>query len=95
MADLPQDCLFSNNPPFTKMGVDYFGPFEVRSGHAKVKRYGALLICSTVQAVNIEVAHSLETDLCINALRHHQAERGQVLIIHSDNGTNFGAEREL
>ncbi len=45
---------------------------------------------------SIEVAHSLDTDSCINAIRRFQARRGQVSIIRFDNGTNFvGAEREL
>lgn len=96
MADLPQDRLLPDKPPFTNTGVDYFGPFEVRRGRAKVKRYGVLFTCLTVRAVHIEVAHSLDTDSCINAIRRFQARRGQVSIIRSDNGTNFvGAEREL
>ncbi|KAL0164586.1 hypothetical protein M9458_040339, partial [Cirrhinus mrigala] len=96
MADLPQDRLLPDKPPFTNTGVDYFGPFEVRRGRAKVKRYGVLFTCLTVRAVHIEVAHSLDTDSCINAIRRFQARRGQVSIIRSDNGTNFvGTEREL
>ncbi|XP_066500465.1 uncharacterized protein [Hoplias malabaricus] len=96
MADLPQDRLLPDKPPFTNTGVDYFGPFEIRRGRAKVKRYGVLFTCLTVRAVHLEVAHSLDTDSCINALRRFQARRGQVSVIRSDNGTNLvGAEREL
>lgn len=96
MADLPQDRLLPDKPPFTNTGVDYFGPFEVRRGRAKVKRYGVLFTCLTVRAVHIEVAHSLLFDSCINAIRRFQARRGQVSILRSDSGTNFvGAEREL
>lgn len=47
MADLLQDHLLPDNPPFfTNTGVDYFGPFEVRRGRAKVKHYGMSIICS-------------------------------------------------
>lgn len=61
-----------------------------------VKRYGVLFTCLTMRAVHIEVAHSLDTDACINALRRFISRRGQVSVIRSDNGTNFiGAEREL
>lgn len=87
MADLPRDRLLPDKPPFTNTGVDYFGPFEVRRGRAKVKRYGVLFTGLTVRAVHIEVAHSLDTDSCINALGRFQARRGQVSIIRSPSTT--------
>ena len=30
MADLPSDRLQIEQPPFSHVGVDYFGPFDVR-----------------------------------------------------------------
>ncbi|XP_071490098.1 uncharacterized protein [Diadema antillarum] len=50
----------------------------------------------TSRAVHVEVAHSLDTDSFVNALRRFIARRGKPEKIVSDNGTNFrGAEREL
>ncbi|KAG1936405.1 hypothetical protein F2P79_018737 [Pimephales promelas] len=96
MADLPQDRVSSDEPPFTRVGVDYFGPFEVKRGRSILKRYGVLFTCLSIRAIHIEVASSLDTDSFINALRRFTARRGQVLELRSDNGTNFvGAEREL
>ncbi|KAK3728500.1 hypothetical protein QZH41_002363 [Actinostola sp. cb2023] len=37
-ADLPQDRITPNKPPFTYVGADYFGPFEVKQGRSRVKR---------------------------------------------------------
>ncbi len=96
MASLPEDRLLPDKPPFTNVGVDYFGPFDVKQGRSTVKRYGVLFTCLTIRAVHIEVADSLDTDSCINALRRFISRRGQVSVMRSDNGTNFvGAEREL
>lgn len=96
MANLPEDRLLPDKPPFTNTGVDYFGPFEVKRGRSTVKRYGVLFTCLTLRAVHIEVADSLDTDSCINAIRRFVCRRGQVTIMRSDNGTNFvGAEREM
>ena len=96
MADLPQDRVSPDEPPFTRAGVDCFGPFEVKRGRGTVKRYGVIFTCLAVRAIHLEVASSLDTDSFVNALRRFIARRGQVLELRSDNGTNFvGAEREL
>ncbi|KAK0132603.1 hypothetical protein N1851_032471 [Merluccius polli] len=96
MADLPVDRDCPEEAPFTRVGVDYFGPFEVKSRRSVVKRYGVIFTCLAIRAIHIEVAPSLDTDYFINALRRFVARRGQVREIRSDNGTNFiGGEREL
>ena len=96
MADLPKERIVPDLPPFTNVGVDYFGPVEIKRGRATCKRYGVLFTCMASRAVHLEVAHSLETDACINAIRRFISRRGQVVSLRSDNGTNFiGAKREL
>ena len=96
MADLPFDRVTPDMPPFTFVGVDFFGPILVKIGRSEVKRYGCLFTCLTVRAVHIEVAHSLDADSFINAMQRFTCRRGQVSEIRSDNGTNFvGGEREI
>ena len=96
MSDLPSDRLITDLPPFTRVGMDYFGPIEVKRGRNTVKRYGVIFTCLTCRAVHLEVAHTLDTDSCINAMRRFFSRRGQVQEIRSDNGTNFvSANREL
>ncbi|KAK5933229.1 hypothetical protein CgunFtcFv8_004874 [Champsocephalus gunnari] len=95
MADLPKDRVLPDEPPFTNVGVDYFGPFEIQRGRSLVKRYGVIFACLAIRAVHIEVAYSLDTDSCINALRRFTSRRGRVAMIRSDNATSsVGAERE-
>ena len=96
MADLPRPRVTPDQPPFTCVGIDYFGPFFVRQKRSMVKRYGAIFTCLAVRAVHLEISYTLDTDSFILALRRFIARRGQVKEIRSDNGTNFtGAEREL
>jgi len=61
MASLLEDRLIPDKPPFTYVGIDYFGPLGVKQGRSRVKRYGCLFTCFTTCAVHIEIAHSLDT----------------------------------
>ena len=95
MADLPEERLDASTA-FTNVGIDYFGPFTVKIGRRKEKRWCCLFTCLTVRAVHIEVVPNLDTDSCLNAIMRFIARRGKSSTIISDNGTNFvGAEREF
>ncbi|XP_071476616.1 uncharacterized protein [Diadema antillarum] len=96
MADLPSSRVTPDKPPFSYVGIDYFGPIMVKQGRSRVKRYGCLFTCLNCRAVHLEVANTLDTDSFINALRRFISRRGKPSKIISDNGSNFrGAEREL
>ena len=93
MSDLPQDRL-QPGPPFSSVGVDTFGPWEVatrrsRGGVINSKRWGILFTCLSTRAVHIEVVEELSSSSFINALRRFMAIRGSVKIFRSDRGTNF------
>lgn len=96
MANLPAERLKADDPPFTYVGMDYFGPFELKRGRSMVKRYGVIFTCLNTRAIHLEVSFSLDTDSCIDAIRRFIARRGKPKFIRSDNGTNLvGAEKEL
>ncbi|XP_058447479.1 uncharacterized protein LOC131427913 [Malaya genurostris] len=96
MGPLPKVRLTPFIRPFTFTGVDYFGPVQVKVGRSLAKRWIALFTCLTVQAVHLEVVHSLSTSSCIKAIRRFVIRRGAPQEIYSDNGTNFiGASRLL
>ena len=96
MADLPICRVLPDDPPFTRVGIDYFGPFQAKRGRGQVKRYGVIFTCLAIRAVHLEVASSLDTDACLNAIRRFLARRGQVREMYSDNGTNLrSADSEM
>ena len=83
MADLPSDRLTPDNPPFTHVGIDFFGPLYVKRGRSILKHYGCLFTCLTMRATHI-------------ALRRFISRRGCPRIIRSDNGNNLSAgEKEI
>ena len=53
-------------------------------------------MCMASQAVHIKITHSLDSDSFIQALRQVITLRGNIKVLHSDNGTNFiGCANEL
>ena len=94
MADLPSERLRFQSPPFTNVGLDYFGPFYVTIRRSSEKRWGFLFTCLTTRAVHVEIAHSMDANTCVMGIERFIARRGMPSVIWSDNGTNFvGAER--
>ena len=89
MADLPVDRLTPDQPPFTSVGVGYFGPFQVKRGRILVKRSirGYFYVFGHNRVVHIEVWYSLDTDSFLLALRSFIARRGQVKEIGATNAT--------
>ena len=77
MSDLPEDRLHQA-PPFTYCAVDYFGPWIIKDKRKELKRYGVLFTCMASSAIHLEIAHSLETDSFINALRRFICRRGPI-----------------
>ncbi|GBO28678.1 hypothetical protein AVEN_185716-1 [Araneus ventricosus] len=99
MADLPS-CRVNISRVFTRVGIDFCGPFSIKllSGRFKksYKCYICIFICFVVKSVHLEIVNSCSTDAFIGALKRFIARRGKPSDIYSDNGTNFvGANNEL
>jgi hypothetical protein len=96
MSDLPAERVTPSRP-FTHTGLDFGGPFVVKTGlRSTGKAYLALFVCFSTKAVHLEAVSALTKEACIAALRRFVARRGRPAVLYSDNGTNFiGARNEL
>ncbi|GBP95466.1 hypothetical protein EVAR_68593_1 [Eumeta japonica] len=61
--------------PFTYVGLDNFGPYNVLIGRQHQKRYVALFTCLTSRAVHLEVAGRLSADSATLANKRMMARR--------------------
>ena len=95
MADLPAE-RFDTSHAFSTVGLDFFGPLQVKKFRRTEKRFGLLFTCLATRAIHLEVVQAMDTDSFVMALRRFIARRGRPNKICSDNGTNIkGGEREL
>lgn len=99
MAELPS-FRTQQAKPFTFVGCDYAGYFEIKTSERKnaptTKAYIALFICLTTKALHLELVCDLSTAEFIMALENFIARRGIPNVLYTDNATNFiGAEREI
>ena len=75
MSNLSKASPVINKPQLTSTGTDYFGPLTItqrtctRSTDGVFKRYGAICICLSTRAVNVELVGNLSTNNFILTLR--------------------------
>lgn len=101
MASLPADRVRPGKP-FLHAGVDYAGPFEVKSidqeGVTVIIRkvWVAIFVCMKTRAVHIDTVEGLSSAEFLACYERFIGRRGRCERIYSDNGTAFsGAEKEI
>ncbi|XP_075159812.1 uncharacterized protein LOC142232963 [Haematobia irritans] len=99
MAPLPPErCTLS--PPFHVSGIDFAGPFELKSSPLRkspiIKGYVCVFICFSTKAIHLEACSDLSSAAFEAAFARFVGRRGLPSRIYSDNGRNFvGASRSL
>ena len=86
-------------PPFSAVGLDYFGPYTIKGEVQKCVRgkcYGVIFTCITSRAVHVDVSQDYSTDAFLQMLRRFSSLTGWPKKMFSDNGTHFvAASKEL
>ncbi|XP_075162826.1 uncharacterized protein LOC142235455 [Haematobia irritans] len=99
MAPLPLDrCTIT--PPFHVTGLDFAGPFELRTSHLRkapvVKGYVSVFVCFSTKAIHLEPCSDLSSPAFEATFARFVGRRGLPRRVVSDNGRNFvGASRVL
>ena len=98
MKDLPVE-RFQPSPPFTNVGVDFFGPLTIKGEVQKRTRgkcFGVIFTCFACRAVYVDVSSDYSTDSFLQVLRRFANVRGWPRKVYSHNGTQLvGASKEL
>lgn len=86
--------------PFTNTGLDFAGPFDIKtySGRACriTKGYVCIFVCFSTKAIHLEATSDLSTSTFLAAFSRFVSRRGCPLHLHSDNGQTFvGASKKL
>ncbi|XP_065356188.1 uncharacterized protein LOC135950581 [Calliphora vicina] len=92
MAALPPERV-KFSLPFTYTGVDFAGPFGVKSSNLRnakiLKAYTAVFVCFSTRAVHLEPCSDLSTDAFLACFSRFTGRRGLPKTLFSDNGRNF------
>ena len=86
-------------PPFSAVGIDYFGPYTIKGEVQKRVRgkcYGVIFACMTSRAVHVDVSQDYSTDAFFQVLQRFSSLREWPKKIFSDNSTQLvAASKEL
>ncbi|XP_075154241.1 uncharacterized protein LOC142227692 [Haematobia irritans] len=99
MGALPLErCSFSL--PFSVTGLDFAGPFSIKTSNMRQaiyqKGYVCVFVCFSTKAIHLEVCSSLSSECFLATFTRFVGRRDLPQKVMSDNGTNFvGAERKL
>ncbi|XP_037821303.1 uncharacterized protein LOC119610239 [Lucilia sericata] len=79
--------------PFTNTGVDFAGPFDLKSyvgrGCKVTKSYVLVFVCFSTKAIHLELTSEISTPAFMAAFSRFFSRRGCPHVMFSDNGTAF------
>ena len=68
LADLLKERQVFGYPPFTRSGLDFFGPLYVSVKRLAEKCWGFVSTCLTTRAIQFEVVPSMDTSSCVKGI---------------------------
>ncbi|XP_046480980.1 uncharacterized protein [Neodiprion pinetum] len=99
MAQLPASRITPSRP-FFHSGVDYAGPFTIKTWRGRAakshKGYIAVFVCFSTSAAHLELVTDYTSEAFVAAYKRFTDRRGICATLQSDRGTTFvGADKQL
>lgn len=88
MSPLPK-ARVSQSPPFSHIGVDYFGPIYLKHEPEQKKAWVCIIVCMVTRAIHLELVQDLTADEFLLAFRRFIARRTTPTFVVSDNAPQF------
>ena len=87
----PVDSVSLDLPPFTHVGVDYFGPIQVKQDCARMKRWRVIFSWMVCWAIHLESIY-LDTDLPTGKLLGYRLPIPHFGYIHTHSKGEYVSE---
>jgi len=92
MGPLPADLLRHEGRPFSVIGIDFAGPFQIKGtgrGSKPTQKYILVITCLHIRAIHFELCRDQTAETIVKALVRFSCLRGDPRIIYSDNQPSF------
>ena len=94
LAPLPPSRV-QEAPPFSRTGLDYFGPLYIKTSEGPRKTWVCLFTCMVIRAVHLELLQDMTTEEFLMGFKRFISQRGTPNEIVSDNARQFKAASEV
>ena len=82
-------------PPFSRTGLDYFGPLYIKTLEVPRKTCVCLFTCMVIRAVHLELLQNMLTEEFLMGFRRFISQKGTPNEIFNDNARQFKAASEV
>ncbi|XP_053395705.1 uncharacterized protein LOC128555912 [Mercenaria mercenaria] len=94
MSALPSSRV-TESTPFSRTGLDYFGPIYLKTSGEEKKVWICLYTCLVTRAIHLELVSDMSTEEFLLCLKRFIAQKGTPVEITSDNAKQFKAASSI
>jgi hypothetical protein len=94
MPDLPSTRV-NEYPAFSKTGLDYLGPLQIKTSEGFKKVWICLFTCMTTRAIHLEVIQDMTSEEFLLGFRRFVSQRGVPSEVLSDNAAQFKLSKQV